>query len=190
MKELLKNTPENLNYTIICPQCGEQMHEFQLGQKCSNKKCTFWIPREIRQKVLTREIMKELVEKKETKVIEGFHKRGYSQTFAARLYITDNGKIKFRLDDESDIKCPKCNANLARFERGYRCVDNEKCDYVLWNRYGGRELTDDQMITILSKKRTEVIKGFISKKSGKKYAARIIMENGGALKFDFNHKKG
>ena len=69
-------------------------------------------------------------------------------------------------------------------------MDNEKCDYVLWNRYGGRELTDDQMITLLSKKRTEVIKGFISKKSGKKYAARIIMENGGALKFDFNHKKG
>ena len=190
MEELLKNTPENLNYTIICPKCGVQMHEFRLGQKCSNRKCTFWIPREIRQKVLTREIIKELVEKKETGIIEGFHKRGYSQTFAARLYITDNWKIKFRLDDESDIKCPKCNENLARFERGYRCMDNKKCDYVLWNRFGGRQLTYDQMIMLLTEKRTDVIKGFISKKNGKKYAARIIMESGGALKFDFNHKKG
>ena len=46
------------------------------------------------------------------------------------------------------------------------------------------------MIMLLTEKRTDVIKGFISKKNGKKYAARIIMESGGALKFDFNHKKG
>ena len=189
MEESSKSIPENVNYTIICPKCGEQMYEFRLGQRCSNGECTFWIPCEIRQKVLTKETMKQVVEKGETDVIEGFHKRGYSQTFAARLYITDNWKIKFRLNDESDIKCPKCNANLARFERGYRCMD-KKCNYVLWNRFGGRQLTYEQMIMLLTEKRTDVIKGFISKKSGKKYAARIVMENGGALKFDFNYKKG
>ena len=181
---------ENLKDTIICPQCGERMHEFRWGQKCSNKICTFWIPREIRQKILNREIMKELVEKKETGVIEGFHKRGNSQTFAARLYLTGNCKIKFRLNDESDFKCPKCDANLARFERGYKCLDDKNCNYILWNRFGGRVLTEDQMTMLLKEKRTEVIKGFVSKKSGKKYTARIIMENGGTLKVDFEYKKG
>lgn len=189
MEKLSKNSTDKPQHSLICPKCGKQMHKFRLGNKCSNQKCTFWIPSEIRQKFLTDEVMKELVEKGETRVIEGFHKRGYSQTFTARLYISDNWKIKFRLHDESDIKCPKCSANLVRFERGYRCMDKEKCGYVLWDRFGGRQLTDDQMITLLTEKRTDVIKGFISKKSGRKYAARIIMGDGGVLSFEFGKKR-
>ena len=191
MEKLPKSTTDKTKEPLICPKCGRRMYMFRLGQRCSNKECTFWIPREIRQKVLTHEIMRELVENRETGVIQGFHKRGYSQTFEARLYISDNWKIKFRLHDEPDIKCPKCNAKMVvRFERGYRCEDEEKCGFVLWNRFGGKQLTEDQMIMLLTKRKTGVIKGFISKKNGKKYSAGIIMGDDAVLRVHFDDKKG
>ena len=184
-----ESTADKQKLSLTCPKCGGSMYTFRLGQRCSNKECTFWVPREIRQKVLTDEIIKELVENRETGVIHGFHKRGYSQTFSARLYINDNWKIKFRLNDKSDITCPKCNAKMVlRFERGYRCEDEEKCGFILWNRFGGKQLTDDQMEMLLTERKTDVIKGFISKKSGRRYSARIIMDDRGRLRVHFGHK--
>lgn len=190
MEKMSKSNPDKTIEPLVCPKCGKRMYPFYLGRKCSNKECTFWIPREIRQKVLTDEIMKELVENRETGFIHGFHKRGYSQTFGARLYISENWKIKFRLNDESDIKCPKCNAKMVvRFERGYRCEDEEKCGFILWNRFGGKQLTEEQMVMLLTERKTGVIKGFISKKNGKKYSARIVISEEGALRVNFDDKK-
>lgn len=164
------------------------MDRFRFGHRCTNEECTFWIPREIRQKVMTEKIIRELVENKETGIIQGFHKRGTSQTFAAKLYIDEKWKIRFDLGEETDFVCPKCRAMLQRFERGYKCVDRKKCGFVLWDRFGGKQLTDEQMKMLLTEKRTELIKGFISKKSGKTYSARIIMRDGGDLGVEFDQR--
>jgi DNA topoisomerase-1/DNA topoisomerase-3 len=170
---------------LICPKCNNSLKPFRQGYTCSNRNCAFWVPREIRQRMLSEEIVKELITEKETGVIHGFHKRGYSQTFAARLYITDEWKIKIRLADETDFQCPRCKGKLLRFESGYKCINENDCSYVLWNYFGGKKLTEEQINTLLTEKRTEIIKGFISRKNGKKYSARIVMGDKGNLRFEF-----
>ncbi len=162
-------------YELVCPKCSTVMHAFKLGYTCVNRECTFWVPREIRQKVLSKEILNELLINRKTDDIKGFHKRGNSQTFSASLFITDDWKIKLRLAGETDFNCPVCSGMLLRFERGYKCIDEEKCRYVLWDQFGGKQLTEEQMKTVLVEKRTDLLKGFISKKNGKPFAARIGM---------------
>ena len=74
-----------------------------------------------------------------------------------------------------------------QFERGYKCLNEEVCGYILWDQFGGKRLTDEQLKTILRDKRTELIKGFVSRKNGKKYNAHIIMNEDGSLRFEFDN---
>ncbi len=171
-----------------CPRCNYKMEEFSLGIRCSNKKCTFWIPREIRQKVLTKKIITELLKNKETGVIHGFHKRGNSQTFSARLILSEGFKIKICVNGVSDIFCPKCQMSLHAFERGYKCLNNEMCNFILWDQFAGKKLTPNQMRKLLKEGKTEIINGFLSKGKGKPYSARIIMSEYGDLRLEFIDK--
>jgi hypothetical protein len=41
------------------------------------------------------------------------------------------------------------------------------------------------MIKLLTVKKTDIIDGFVSKKNGKKYSARIVLNNRGELKPEF-----
>ncbi len=178
------NQKENSN-NLICPKCSSRLETFARGLNCSNQKCTFWIPREIRQKVLTPSIIKELIENGKTRLIDGFHKRGSSQTFSAILEITKEWKITIRLKDQEKYECPKCKGILRSFERGYKCSNEHDCGYVLWNRYSGKELSQEQLHALLLNKRTKKISGFKRKKDGKLYSAEIVMDESGSLSLDF-----
>ncbi len=181
-------TAENSENLLVCPKCSNTMRAFNLGYSCTGSECTFWVPREIRQKVLSKDVVKELLENRKTGDIKGFHKRGNSQTFSASLYITDQWKIKLRLAGETDLICPACGKLLIHFERGYKCVDEENCNYVLWDQFGGKPLTEELMKTILIEKKTDIIKGFISRKNGKRFSARIVMGDKGMLRFEFEDR--
>jgi DNA topoisomerase-3 len=185
MDNLDKKKSEESHFQPVCPKCSSKMTAFKLGHRCTGKTCTFWIPREIRQKVLTEKIIKDLIEKRETDVIEGFHKRGSSQTFAAKLYLNKDWKIKIRLNGETALKCPTCGDSVQRFDRGYRCNNTEKCDFVLWDRFCGKRLTPAQMEKLIKEKKTDIIHGFLRKKDGKTYSARIVMSKAGELSMEF-----
>ena len=71
------------------------------------------------------------------------------------------------------------------FEKGMRCSKENKCNFILWNRFAGKSLPQDQMIKLLTAKKTDIISDFISKKNGKKFSARIILNNRGRFKLEF-----
>lgn len=170
-----------------CPKCNTVMSTFRMGIRCPDSKCGFWIPRSIRQKILTPSIIRQLLTTRQTNVITGFLKRGNSQTFSASLYLTDGWKIKLRVDGESDIVCPRCKLfQLRRTDKGYSCMDEQKCGYVLWDHFGGRKLSQEQMRTILLERKTELLKGFISKKNGKPFSARLILNEKARVQFLFD----
>ena len=169
----------------VCPRCNSVMVPFKLGITCTNTECPFWVPREIRQKVLTKEIIADLLTKKKTATIKGFHKKGSSETFAAKLVLTDKWKIAIRLDGAPVLPCPKCGNTVERFDRGYKCMNTPACDFVLWDRFCGKDLTSDQMKAIITEKRTEIIHGFRRKKDGKMYSARIILKESGMPELEF-----
>jgi len=84
-----------------CPQCGEgTIKETPKGAGCDRWKegCKFMIWREQFGKRLTATQIKELVEKRRTKVIKGFKKKDGSGTYDARLVLNDEFKIRLEFD--------------------------------------------------------------------------------------------
>lgn len=88
-----------------CPQCGQGVvRETPKGAGCNRWKegCKFSVWREQYGKKLTDAQLKELVEKRRTKVIKGFKKKDGSGTYDARLVLNDEFRV--RLEFEAPVK--------------------------------------------------------------------------------------
>ena len=111
----------------------------------------------------------------------------YIQELITKLEKTD-GK---RLSDGKDSfgKCLKCGAPLIETKRSFSCPNwnhpQKKCDFSIFKVIGGKTLTPNQVNTLLKKRRTAILKGFKSKKTGKKYQARLILDENLKVKFEF-----
>lgn len=86
---------------------------------------------------------------------------------------------------KSDLPpCPVCGNPLVRFSWGFGCSGyKEGCKWSL-GKICGKQLTDKQVETLLKKKKTSKISGFISK-SGKKFDAFLVLKENGSVGFEF-----
>ena len=88
---------------------------------------------------------------------------------------------------ELDIKCPLCGSPLRRVPWGYGCSNYKNgCKFSLSNTICGKKLTEKQMETLISKKITGEIKGLVSKKTGKKFSAKLTLDSEGKIGFKFD----
>lgn len=172
--------------TFVCPKCESNMGVFSFGVKCLSDTCTFWIPRVIREKVLSVQHVRSLIEFKATDLIKGFHKKGNSQTFSAHLYISPEWTIKFRLPKDPNLLCPKCGGEIYYTDECYRCVDEQLCGFVIWRNFGGRKLTDSMIKKLITEHKTGLVKGFVQKKSGKRFNAHLALNGDWKVEFRFD----
>lgn len=87
-----------------CPKCGEGMvRKTPKGAGCSlwQEGCNFTVWRQCFGKKLTDGQIKELVQKKRTRVMKGFKKKSGDGTYDARLIINEEFKVRL---DFSDLK--------------------------------------------------------------------------------------
>ena len=95
----------------------------------------------------------------------------------------DNGNIKFEFpevkDEKSSIKCPHCNKNLVVNKWYYQCSCGFKIPHVIC----GKNLSEQDMGSLINDKKTGLIKGFVSK-SGNKFNAYLVLEDN-KIKFEF-----
>lgn len=86
------------------------------------------------------------------------------------------------------IKCPKCEeGRILRGKTAFGCSRwKEGCDFKVRFEYGGKKLSDKQVEALLKKKKTPLIKGFVSK--GEKVNGHLIITDDGSLKFE-EHKE-
>lgn len=87
-----------------CPMC--QAGVVRMGAKsvsCSRWKegCTFSIWKEQHGKQLSEAVIKELLEKRRTKLIKGFSRKTGNGTYDARLVLTSDFKVRLEFDDKS-----------------------------------------------------------------------------------------
>lgn len=86
-------------------------------------------------------------------------------------------------DDAPPIApCPRCGAGVVPRPRAFACTGS--CGFVMRNQVAGREITAALAGVLLSTKRSQVLRGFRSK-AGKPFAAALVMDDGGELRFDF-----
>jgi DNA topoisomerase III len=177
-----------------CPQCKQGViRETPKGAGCSGWRegCTFSIWREQYGKTLTDANIKELVTKGKTKVIKGLKKKDGNGTYDAKLYI--NEEFKTRVEPGSIVDpglgaCPQCKEGVVReTPKGAGCNRwKEGCTFTIWKEVAGKELSEEQIKELFTKKKTKVIKGF-KKKDGGTFDASLVINDQFKVRFEFDN---
>lgn len=84
-------------------------------------------------------------------------------------------------------KCPICGKDVIEGNKGYSCSGyKEGCKFIIWKEIAGKKVTPLQAKALLEKGKTNVIKGFKSKK-GNKFDAVLQLKDG-KVEFMFNNE--
>lgn len=183
-----------------CPSCKSgKIITKRFGYACTayNKDgtgCNFVIGK-IAERALTEEEAINLMQKGSTGMLKHF-KSKKGTDFEAELILTDEeGKkvIKFRFPDKEEtklkgIRCPVCGKEILKNSYGYGCSGYEKgnensCRFMVSGTIAGKKIPEKQIIKLITEKKTDIIKGFKSKK-GNDFSATLIIEDG-KVKFQF-----
>ena len=88
----------------------------------------------------------------------------------------------------NSYSCPKCGKQGLRFLSSVCKCSDESCDFVMFRNSGGKKLTDDIFIELLSEGKTRLIKGFTSK-AGKRFDAYLILNSDCKVVYEFLERK-
>jgi DNA topoisomerase-3 len=107
----------------------------------------------------------------------------YARQITAELLET-----KIAVADENTSPCPKCKTAQVRFyPKVAKCTD-EQCGLVVFRNISEKQLTDKQITDLLTKGKTDIVKGFKSK-AGKAFDAALKFDENYRVVFDFHEKK-
>jgi DNA topoisomerase III len=184
-----------------CPQCGQGVvMATPKGAGCHRWKegCTFTIWREFNGKKLTDTDIKDLIEKRQTKLIKGFKKKDGTTKYDAKLILNEEFKVRLEgfagpgaAGNASDGlgPCPQCKEGVVRpTPKGAGCSRwREGCTFSVWREVSGVELSDDQMKQLVVSGKTDLIKGFKKKSGTGTYDAHLFINEEFKVRFEFNN---
>ncbi len=103
--------------------------------------------------------------------------------------IAAAGERHYVSPQKGDLLCPVCGKVVKPAPFGWGCTgyskDGDGCRFSINKTLAGVELSDKNIAQLLTKGRTGLIKGFISK-SGKKFNAYLVIDSESKdIKFDF-----
>ncbi|WP_257012613.1 type IA DNA topoisomerase, partial [Porphyromonas gingivalis] len=84
--------------------------------------------------------------------------------------------------------CPKCGSESVGIYAKIAKCRNEGCDFHIFREVCGTFLSEDNIRDLIFTKRTPILKGLISK-AGKKFNARLVLQEDGTTTFEFEQKK-
>ena len=109
--------------------------------------------------------------------------------------LTGKGARGIAAKKKLGISCPVCGGELETTPFGYGCGNYKKdgtgCKFSVGS-IAGRDLTEEEFKSLITKQKTEVLSGFVSK-SRKKFSAALVLkkeEDGKySIQFDFSENK-
>jgi DNA topoisomerase-3 len=192
-----------------CPKCGAVVKENYRRFQCT--KCDFSLPKFLSGRLMEGSESETLIQNRVIGPLQGFRSRqGFP--FAAMLKLNDEHKLEFDFGDnkkegESSTpvdftgktplgKCPKCGAQVFEHGMHYICEKatgpEKTCDFRSSKVILQQEIDVAQMTKLLADGKTDVLKGFVSKKTNRKFDAFLVLKKG-ETKFEFpprESKKG
>jgi DNA topoisomerase-3 len=94
-------------------------------------------------------------------------------------------KLKYDFTRESICDCPKCkNGKLQKGKGFYKCSDGE-CEFIIWETIAGKQISVANILKLSLDKRSLLVKGFVSKKTGKTFDAFLVLDQDYKIQFDF-----
>jgi len=183
-----------------CPKCGGLVKENYRRYACTN--CDFSIGKHPGGRTFELPEVEELLTKREIGPLQGFISK-MGRPFAAILRISDEYKLEFDFgqSDDDDAEpvdfsghtsvgaCPKCGSKVFEHGMSYVCeksVGPEKsCDFRSGKVILQQEISREQMEKLLSQGRTDLLDGFVSSRTNRKFKAFLVRQPDGKVGFEF-----
>ena len=186
---------------VPCPKCGGEVHENYKKFQC--QKCDWNMWKTILGRAFELDEVETLLREKQVGPLQGFRsKQGFP--FAAVMKLSPEGEAKFdfgndQKDDENAApvdfsgkeplgKCPKCEANVFENGMNYTCEHatgaDRKCDFRTGAIILQQPIEKAQITKLLAEGKTDLLKGFVSKKTGRKFEA-FLKFDGAKVSFEF-----
>jgi DNA topoisomerase-3 len=142
--------------------------------------------------------------------LQGFRSR-LGRPFAAILKISDEQKLEFdfgqsRDDDEANAEpvdfsgqpalgpCPKCGSAVHEHGLSYVCEKSvgpeRSCDFRSGKIILQQEIAPEQMRKLLDEGRTDLLQGFVSQRTRRKFKAFLVRGADGKIGFEFTPRPG
>ena len=87
--------------------------------------------------------------------------------------------------------CPLCGGDVIENTKAYGCsnwrTETIECKFTIWKEICGKTLSEKDVKDILEKGETDYLDGFVSKKTGKPFSAKLTYKDG-KLEFVFPQK--
>lgn len=104
-------------------------------------------------------------------------------------YGSAASNVSFEKKAEAVAVCPKCGKNVIEWQKGFSCESGKNgCGFVVWKTIAGKSISAAQAKKLIEKKRTDLIKGFTSSKTGNKFDAYLILKDDFSTGFEFQKK--
>jgi DNA topoisomerase-3 len=189
-----------------CPKCGGEVHEKYKAFQCVNEKCDFSIWKTLCGRMFEMEEVEKLITDKQVGPLQNFRSKKNGFPFTAVLKLNAEFKMEFDFGDgqkgangeaaapvdftgkEPLGKCPKCGARVFDAGMNYLCEKATGPDRTCKFRTGKiilqQEISPEQVKKLLNEGKTDLLKGFISKKTNRKFEAFLVIKDGGTA-FEF-----
>ena len=187
---------------VPCPKCGGEIHENYKKFQC--QKCDWNMWKTILGRSFELAEVETLLREKQVGPLQGFRsKQGFP--FAAVMKLSPEGEAKFDFgndpkEDENAApvdftgkeplgQCPKCKTGRV-FENGMNYVceratgADRKCDFKTGAIILQQPIEKAQIVKLLAEGKTDLLKGFVSKKTNRKFEA-FLKFDGAKVSFEF-----
>lgn len=191
---------------VPCPKCGKgTVRENYRKFVCET--CDFSIWKSIAGRELSANEVTVLLRDRRLGPLNGFRSR-LGREFAAEVILKDDFTTAFDFgettkDDDVDPQtcdqvgpCPKCGALVLDTPRRYVCSNGLKdegaCDFKIGRQILNRPIAAGEVRQLLDTGKTDLLKGFVSKKNRRQFAAHLtidLSDRSGKFGFEFAPRK-
>ncbi len=194
---------------VPCPKCGGEIHENYKKFQC--QKCDFALWKIVASRQLEISEVEELITKGVVGPLQGFRsKQGFP--FAAIIKMNAEFKPEFDFGNDQNKegeanapvdftgkeplgKCPQCGGNVFDAGMNYVCekqaAPEKTCSFRTGKIILQQTIEPAQITKMLATGKTDLLKGFVSKKTNRKFEAFLVLKDGKtAFEFAPREKKG
>ncbi|MBK6632250.1 MAG: DNA topoisomerase III [Betaproteobacteria bacterium] len=196
--------PEEVFSTLSspCPKCGGVIQENYKKFQC--KKCDYALWKVVAGRQYEPEEVEELLSKRVVGPLQGFRSK-MGRPFAAMIRLNADNFPEFDFgqggsgegdgetvdfsNQETLGTCPKCGASVFEHGMAYICekaIGTAKtCDFRSGKIILQQPVERAQMSKLLADGRTELLRGFISARTKRKFSAYLVRGSDGKVGFEF-----
>ncbi|MBB5216527.1 DNA topoisomerase III [Parapusillimonas granuli] len=183
-----------------CPKCGGVVKENYRRYACTQ--CDFSIGKHPGGRTFEIPEVEELLSKRQLGPLPGFISK-MGRPFSALLRITDEYKLEFDFGQKEDEDtepvdfsghtpvgdCPKCGHKVYEYGMNYVCEKSvgpdKTCDFRSGKMILQQEISAEQARKLLSEGKTDLLDGFVSSRTNRKFKAYLVKQPDGKIGFEF-----